>query len=417
MTNHNFLLIKKKGKLKDYEKLLYDAYSSKVKNILLIASKLVKKEFDPVKILFWGLDSISNEESYKKRYRSILEITEYFHAAKGQRGKFLEKILASKSKKGICSIRLSEIPIWFESPYLLAKRKVLGNEKLSPKEKKKLRLLSNKWKFLGSDDENIDFDVGNIKQDSLILFEQKSRVDSGGTSARREIFSAKVLPLLKRIKSDKKLFEISDTNEELSFEDLIKKLNIRKVAIFDGILFNKDGSSATVEGDNLNGFYSSRKSEFRETLRFLEDNQEFFKILDKNEEDLSINIKVKDSNIEIEMGVAYGDDIPKKLLNLNFSLQDTIISGFDDLWLAFKIGIDEREIMEKEEENNIIKLKKFSETNKEFKELCEKFRREEGKTEVLDEMVGMINKEKIIKINKEEYLEDLLFLLIGTRII
>ena len=78
MTNHKFLLIKKKSNLKDYEKLLYDAYSSKVRNILLIASKLLKKEFDPVKMLFWGLESISKEESYKKRYRAILEITEYF---------------------------------------------------------------------------------------------------------------------------------------------------------------------------------------------------------------------------------------------------------------------------------------------------------------------------------------------------
>lgn len=416
MADHKFLLIKKKSNLKDYEKLLYDAYSTTIKNILLIASKLKSKKFDPVKILFWGLNNISKDEDYKKRYISILEITEYFHAAKGQRGKFLEKMLALKSENGICSIRLSEIPLWLENPKLLAKKKIFNKENLTNDKKLEMRNLNKKWKFLGGKDDNIDFDIGHLDKDKITLFEQKNRVDSGGTSARREIFSAKVLPLLRRIKSDKDLFEINK-KEKLNFEEFIKKFGIKKLIIFDGILFNKDGTSATVEGDKRDGFYSSRKSEFRETLNFLNQNNEYFEILDSNEQDLSINIKIKDSNFEISMGVAYGDDIPNKLLSLDFSLQDTIIPGFDDLWLAFKIGIDEREIIEREGKNNIIKLKEFSETNKEFKGLCEKFRREEGKKEILNEMLELINKENVVEVNKEGYLKDLLFLLTETKII
>jgi len=419
MTEHKFLLIKKKENLEDYESLLYNAYSTKVKNILLIASKLTKKEFDPVKELFWGLDSMPQDEPFNKRYRAILEITEYFHAAKGQRGKFLEKILASKSETGICSIRLSEIPIWFEIPQLFGKKKIFGDEKLTKEEKKEIKKLAEKWKFLGDKDENIDFDIGNIDKNVLILFEQKNRVDSGGTSARREIFSAKVMPLLKKIKSDKKLFELNDEKrEKLNFEELMNKLKVNSLYIFDGILFNKNGTSATVEGDKTEGFYSSRKSEYRETIKFFEDNKEHFKVLKTDESDLSINIKVKDSDLKIEMGVAYGDDIPKKLLNLDFSLHDTIISGFDDLWLAFKIGIDERELLEKEGNNNIQKLIDLSEEG-DFKNLCNQLRDNEGDEETLSKIIDFIKSKNIIEItdSNKEYFEDLILLLVETKII
>jgi hypothetical protein len=92
-----------------------------------------------------------------------------------------------------------------EYPSLHKKKGIFTIERLTSDEERILRTLE--WDWLGR--KNVSTDVGSIitEEKTMVLVELKNRVDSGGTAARREIWtSEKFGTFLEYLSTNCKLF-------------------------------------------------------------------------------------------------------------------------------------------------------------------------------------------------------------------
>jgi len=328
-------------------KLLYDPYKNILQNLIKFATEVNAKDFDPVAKVYDGL--LSAPPEIKEYYEALLGITSYYQHSQGGRGKYIEKKFASTVETCSLSIKLSEMPIWLEYPQLHRKKGIFTLQGLSHDEKRKLRLID--WNWMGRDDESTD--VGNLKRDTreMILVESKNRVDSGGTAARREIWTSQKLGIIvNHMINDDKLYEKKGTT--FSLLELLKNFNIEKIGLYIGILFDTKDSPATLEVDKQRGFYSSSKEGFN-FIKQLVKTSTSLSIMNIDEEKLQMTLTDNRYGIKINIGALYGDAIPQTLFGEeNFtSVSDLLLLRYDDMWFSQLLTIDERTILLKHNKN------------------------------------------------------------------
>ncbi len=303
ITKRNLLCVKAKERLDLGRILLYEPYKNILLNFRKLCVDIHSKGFDPVAKVYDGLLSVPSE--IREYYEALLGVTSYYQHSQGGRGKYIEKKIASSFETCSLDIELSKFPFWLEYPSLHKKKGIFTQLGLSPDEKKILR--TNEWDWLGNRDVSID--LGSIIKDerTMVLVELKNRVDTGGTAGRREIWTSEKFGIfIDNLKSNKKLFRKS--NKEFSLTELLESFGIKTVEIYIGILFDKGDNPATLQSDKTSGFYSSSKQGF-EYLQNLVKQSSIIKIINKDTENLQMELGLSYSNLKVKVGALYGNDI------------------------------------------------------------------------------------------------------------
>ncbi len=387
IKKRNLLCIKKKENLDLGHLILYEPYKNILSNLVELAINPEAIEFDPVSKAFSGIESISEEIRYY--YTSLLEVTSYYHASKGGRGRYIEKKLSSLMRTCALDIRISEIPLWLTYPEIYHKKGLFTLSGLSREEKSILRRAE--WDYLDKGDEKTD--IGNIlnEENTIVLMELKNRVDSGGTAARREIWTKKFRDILNFIKNpDKKIYKKG--KELFSLIEVLNYFSIKKLEIYIGILFNLDGTPATKEGDKEKGFYSSNEEGYKDLINYIYqlDN---IKISEDNFQDLSIEFSIENfEHIKIRFRATYGDEIPRVLFRKNYTVTDLLTLKYDDIWLSLLRTIKEREFLLKYRINYTIIFKNILKKDRDLRLLYDKLIDLEGNRDTLQELIEYLLK-------------------------
>ena len=379
IKKRNLLCLKRKENLDIGHIILYEPYKNILSNFYELSTNPQAIDFDPVSRIFDGLESVSNE--FKYYYEALLGITSYYQHSQGGKGKYIEKRFSSLVESCSINIKISEFPLWLENPQLYRKKGIFTLNRLTAEEKRIIRTYP--WNYHGQEDETTD--IGNLLPDhkTIVLLELKNRVDSGGTAARREIWTKKFKAILDlfRIKA---LFE--KDAQTYSLIDVLKEHGYEKVEIYIGILFNVDGTPATPEGDRSRGFFSSNKEGFQDLLNYIR--KEKIPLVSKNEEDLNLTINI--NGIDITFGALYGNQIPAKLFRKQYSISDLLFLRYDDIWLSQLTSIWERAFLLQYGTNFIkifetIRLRDF-----EIRNLYNEFIEGEGDEKILVNLVNLL---------------------------
>ena len=339
IKRRNLLCAKQKEKLDLGELILYEPYKNILQNFVELATKAEAKEFDPVAKVYDGLLSIPNE--IKERYEALLGVTSYYQHTQGGKGRYIEKKIASSFETCSLDIRLSELPFWLKHPKLHKKKGIFTLKGLNTQEKRIIRITP--WDWIGEKDENTD--IGTILKDekAVVFMELKNRVDSGGTAARREIWTSQKFGIITDylLRNDK-LYKRE--KRDFSLSELLEFFGFRILELYIGVLFNKGGRPATLESDKRHGFYSSSKEGFI-YLRNKVKASKMAKIVEEDPENLQITFLLMDSNLRVKIGASYGDDISLKLFRKELPVSDLLLLRYDDVWLSQLIAIDERSFL------------------------------------------------------------------------
>lgn len=336
IKTRNLLCIRQKDKLELGHLLLYEPYKNILRNFIELATKIEAKDFDPVAKVYDGLLNVPTE--IKEYYEALLGVTSYYQHSQGGRGRYIEKKIASAFQTCSLDIVLSELPTWLQYPELHKKKGIFTLNGLSAQAKRTIR--TTPWDWIGGRDESTD--VGNILRDekTMVLMEVKNRVDSGGTAARREIWTSQKFGIIvDHLLRNEKLYR--KDSKKFSLPKLLGLFDLKVLELYIGILFDKGDRPATVESDKRNGFYSSSKEGFT-FLRNKIKPSDKVRIESEDLENLQIELLLLDSNLKLKVGALYGDDITLRLFRKKSPVSDLLLLRYDDMWLSQLMAIDER---------------------------------------------------------------------------
>ena len=406
------LCIKKQENISLGELLLWKPYKNILSNFVNLCTNKDAIEFDPVSRTFDGLES--TPDGIKSYYEALLGVTSYYQHSQGGRGKYIEKKFATVTTTSSLNIKLSEIPFYLENSRLHKKKKIFTTTELSSEERREIR--NSKWLWKGKKD--IDIDVGNIlkRENALVLVELKNRVDSGGTAGRREIWTKKFRTILEIFVRNKKIF--SNGKEGYTLYEILKLFKIKQIELYIGILFNVDGTPATMDGDRIQGFYSSNIEGFDDIIQFISRHSNVFRINKKEKKRLEIEFFYE--GIKIIIGALYGNQIPQKLFRKEYPVNELLLLKFDDIWLAQLLSIDERTFLLKYGKNFMSIFKELLNRDYKTRKLYNLFVDSEGKIEHLKRLVYYLLKKHNRKfecrlvpkdVTREQHLADVIFVI------
>jgi len=417
MIKRNLLCVKRKEKLDLGELLLYEPYKNILQNFLELATKIEAKDFDPVAKVYDGLLSVPKE--IKEHYESLLGVTSYYQHSQGGRGRYIEKKMASAFESCSLDIRLSELPLWIEYPALHKKKGIFTLNGLTAQEKEIIRRMP--WDWTGDRDESTDVGTVLKNEKTIVLAEVKNRVDSGGSSARREIWTSQKFGIIvDYLLRNEKIYR--KDNREFSLAELLKFFNRENLELYMGVLFDKGDRPATIEADRRNGFYSSSKEGFLYLRNKIKAHKEI-KILNEDLENLKIELLLLNSYLNLKIEALYSDDVTLKLFRKKSPVSDLLLLKYDDTWLSQLIIIDERTFLLKNNKNFLIILKDLLKRSKELRDKYNKLISSEGAKKELNEITTyllskysdlfnetLVPKEK----EKDEYLGDIIQVLCAS---
>jgi hypothetical protein len=409
ITKRNLLCVKQREKLELGQLLLYKPYKNILQNFIRLATEVEAKDFDPVAKVYNGLLSVPSE--IKEYYEALLGVTSYYQHSQGGRGKYIEKKIASAFQSCSPNINLSEIPIWLEHPELYKRRGIFTLGGLTTQERRIIR--TTPWDWIGRKDESTD--VGSILKDekTIVLLEIKNRVDSGGSSARREILTSQKFGVITNyLLKNKKLYK--KDNNDFSLAELLSFFGFENFELYIGILFDVGDIPATIESDKQNGFYSSSKEGFiylRDKIRLSEN----VKILEEDLENLLIELLLIEPRLKLKIGALYGNEVTLKLFRQEFPVSDLLLLKYDDIWLSQLITIDERAFLLKNNKNFATIFRDLLKRNEELRKIYDKLIISECGEDELNEIINyLLTKYSTLFSNtlvpqekkKEEYLGD-----------
>ena len=417
IIKRNLLCIKKKEKLELGELLLYEPYKNILQNFVDLATRLEAKDFDPVAKVYHGIISAPSE--IRNYYESLLGVTSYYQASKGGRGRYIEKKIASAFESCSLDIKLSELPLWLEHPALHKKKGIFTLNGLTAQEKEIIRRMP--WDWTGDRDESTDVGTVLKNEKTMVLAEVKNRVDSGGSAARREIWTSQKFGIIvDYLLRNEKIYR--KDNKEFSLAELLKFLNLESLELYMGVLFDKGDRPATIEADRRNGFYSSSKEGFLYLRNKIKTHKEI-KILNEDSENLKIELLLPNSSLNLKIEALYGDDVTLKLFRKRSPVSDLLLLKYDDIWLSQLITIDERAFLLKNNKNFLIILKDLLKRSKELRDKYNKLISSEGAKKELNEITTyllskysdlfnetLVPKEK----ERDEYLGDIIQVLCAS---
>lgn len=391
IIRRNMICIKNPERIDLGEFLLWKPYKNILSNFIDLCTDKKAAEFDPVSRVYDGLEAVPAE--LKDYYESLLGVTSYFQASKGGRGSYIEKKFATIASTSSLNMKLSELLFYLENPELHKKRGIFTLSGLSSSERRLIRMSRGLWQGGNFD---VTIDLGNIIKDekALILMELKNRVDSGGTAARREIWTKKFRTILEAFVRNEKIFAETEgffpkTRKEFTICELLNSFDIYRLELYAAILFNTDGSPATKDGDRSQGFYSSNVEGYQDILKFISSQRPSFDIVETDEENLKIEVGVKYAeDFKIVLEAVYGNQIPQKLFRKKYPVNDLLLLKFDDLWLAQLLSIDERTFLLKYGKNFMVTLKKLLHSDFRLRQLYNLFIESEGDLEYLKKIVS-----------------------------
>lgn len=416
IIKRNLLCIKQKENLDLGEILLYEPYKNILQNFVDLATKKEAKDFDPVAKVYDGLLSVPPE--IKEYYEALLGVTSYYQHSQGGRGKYIEKKIASAFESCSLDIKLSELPLWLEFPLLHKKKGIFTLNGLSSEEKRKIRQIS--WDWIGDRDESTDVGSFLKREKTVVLMEIKNRVDSGGSAARREIWTSQKFGIIvDYLVKNEKIYKKNE--KKFSLSELLKFFNFDAVELYIGILFDKGNRPATIRADKRNGFYSSSKEGFI-YLRNKIKKYDGIKVLNEDMEHLKIEILLPNS-LKLKVGALYGNDITSKLFRKQLPVSDLLLLKYDDIWLSQLIAIDERSFLLKYNKNFSITFKNLLKRDRSLREKYDKLIISEGSKEELEKIIKyLLTKysklfiEKFVPRDKDKevYLGDIIQILAST---
>lgn len=345
IAKRNLLCIKDKDRLELGQILLYEPYKNILVNFKDLCINVNAKDFDPVAKVYDGLLSVPVE--IREYYESLLGVTSYYQHSQGGKGKYIEKKLASSFETCSLNIEISKLPFWLEYPELHKKKGIFTQQGLLQEERRIFRTIE--WDWIG--DRDVSVDVGSIIKDenAMVLIEIKNRVDTGGTAARREIWTSEKFGIfVEYLNSNKKIFRKKE--EEFSLIELLENFGIRNFELYIGVLFDKSDNPATIETDRIHGFYSSSR-QGAEYLKNLIEQSSTISIVNKDSENLQMELNLTYSNLKVKIGALYGNDITSRLFRKSSPVSDLLLLRYDDIWLSQLITIDERAILLKNQRN------------------------------------------------------------------
>ena len=417
IIKRNLLCIKKKEKLELGELLLYEPYKNILQNFVDLATRLEAKDFDPVAKVYHGIISAPSE--IRNYYESLLGVTSYYQASKGGRGRYIEKKIASAFESCSLDIKLSELPLWLEHPALHKKKGIFTLNGLTAQEKEIIRRMP--WDWIGNRDESTDVGTVLKNEKTMVLAEVKNRVDSGGSAARREIWTSQKFGIIvDYLLRNEKIYR--KDNKEFSLAELLKFFNRENLELYMGVLFDKGDRPATIEADRRNGFYSSSKEGFLYLRNKIKAHKEI-KILNEDLENLKIELLLLNSYLNLKIEALYSDDVTLKLFRKKSPVSDLLLLKYDDTWLSQLIIIDERTFLLKNNKNFLIILKDLLKRSKELRDKYNELINSEGGGKELNEITTyllskysdlfnetLVPKEK----EKDEYLGDIIQVLCAS---
>ena len=419
VKKRNMLCIKRKESLDIGHLLLYNPYKNILLNFMELAIKKEAENFDPVAKVYHGL--LSAPPEIKEYYEALLGVTSYYQASKGGRGRYIEKKLASSFEFCSLDVKLSQIPFWLTYPVIHKKKGIFTLQGLSASEKKLIRRFN--WDWIGEVDEETD--LGSIIESEIenekvmVLMEIKNRVDSGGTAARREIWtSQKFGIMLDYLIEDKKIYRKYEGREvkDFSLSEMLLHFDVHNIEMYIGILFDITDSPASIDADKRNGFYSSSREGFNYLLNKMM-NSKKFDIIDVDNEKLQVTASHKPYSIIVKCGALYGDEVTEKLFRRRVPVSDLLLLRYDDIWLSQLITISERENLLKHNKNYITILRSLLMKDWNVRKLYDEFISCEGSEKTLDNLVRYIIKKHDDKfpselcspsVKKDEYLADII---------
>ncbi|RLI80147.1 hypothetical protein DRP05_01585 [Archaeoglobales archaeon] len=390
MKKRNMLCIKRKESLDVGHLILYNPYKNILSNFMELATKKEAKDFDPVAKVYHGL--LSAPPEIREYYEALLGVTSYYQASKGGRGRYIEKKLASSFEFCSLDVKLSQIPFWLTYPAIHRKKGIFTLQGLSASEKKSIRRFH--WDWIGEKDEETDLGSVIKNEKVMVLMEIKNRVDSGGTAARREIWtSQKFGVILDHLIEDKKIYRKHEEGEvkDFTFAEMLLHFDIHHLEMYIGILFDITDSPASIDADKRNGFYSSSKEGFNYLLSKMRDSKKF-DIIDVDDEKLQVEVRHRLSGITIKCGALYGDEVTEKLFRQRTPVSDLLLLRYDDIWLSQLIAISERANLLKYGKNYTIIFRNLLIKDWNVRKLYDEFITSEGSEEALNNLVEYIIK-------------------------
>lgn len=413
IRKRNMLCIKNKDKLDIGHLLLYEPYKNILSNFMDLATKKEAKDFDPIAKVYHGL--LSAPPGISEYYEALLGVTSYYQASKGGRGRYIEKKLASAFDYCSLDIKLSEIPFWLTYPLIHKKKGIFTLQGLSNSEKSLFRTFH--WSWFGSKDEETD--IGSIieNEKTMVLVEIKNRVDSGGTAARREIWTSQKFGIIvDYLIKNEKIYRNEKNNQYFTFAEMLLHFNIQCLEMYIGILFDITGALASIDADKRNGFYSSSKEGFEYLLGKIKESK-MFDIKNTDNENLRFEALHTPSNITIICGALYGDEVTERLFRRKIPVSDLLLLKYDDIWLSQLTAINERANLLRYGRNYIIIFKNILEKDQNARNLYDKFIASEGTEESLNNLMNyLLDKYSQSfpseycppSVEKEEYLADVI---------
>ena len=414
IKKRNMLCIKKKENLDIGHLLLYNPYKNILSNFFELATKKEAKDFDPVAKVYHGL--LSAPPEIRDYYEALLGVTSYYQASKGGRGRYIEKKLASSFDFCSLDIKLSQIPFWLTHPTLHKKKGIFTQQGLSSDERRLFRIFN--WDWIGDNDEETDLGSVMKNEKTMVLMEIKNRVDSGGTAARREIWtSQKFGIILDHLIENKKVYRKHEKKvEDFTFAEMLLHFDIHCLEMYIGILFDITDAPASIDADKRNGFYSSSKEGFNYLLDKMKKSGKF-DIIDVNDERLQVEAKHKSSNIIVKCGALYGNEVTEKLFRKKVPVSDLLLLRYDDIWLSQLVAISERTNLLKFGRNYITIFKEILLKDWNVRKLYDEFINSEGSEETLNKLMNyLLNKYSesfpsefcLSSKEKDEYLADVI---------
>lgn len=417
MVKRNLLCVKQKENLDLGHLILYEPYKKILINLRNLAIDISAKDFDPVSKVYDGLLSAPRE--IKNYYESLLGITSYYSHSQGGRGKYIEKKIASSFDMCSLDFELKKLPFLFEHFDIHKKKGIYTMEGLTKEEKRLFR--TSKWDWIGN--RNVTTDISTIirTENTLILCELKNRVDTGGSAARREIWTSEKFGIyVNYLKSNEKIFKTN--KKEYSLIEMLEYFNINRLEIYIGILFDITDNPATIQTDISNGFYSSSKQCYDNLVATISDT-DIFHIIENDDYNLSVNFSINRTELKVKIGALYGNEITSTIFRRQFPVSELLLLKYDDIWFSLLLSIDERTNLLKFKNNYTTTTLELVDRNRTLREKYYELINSECAEAFLETFVKYLienynenyNENMIPRgMNKELYLADIIQFLIAT---
>mgnify|MGYP006278191569 CR=1 FL=1 len=364
----------------------------------------------------------NSDDTLPAVYGGLFTVAEYFtRSFDAIKGKFFEKVIAAEDPSHRLDVdrNLGKLPQYLLEPELCWKSLSYTRESLTDDEETRLENLSSLTLDFAQNNKQANADATIFKGDTLVFGEHRTRVVSGGTTARPSLMRNPRALVKELAKSDDVVTIGRDVADEYGIEarpyslsSLLKDVGVDNIHIHIGILFDEERRPATWENDPQQSTSHRLIEDFEEDWLGEETGNVQNVTLDSDNLRLEFDVPVEpgsNETIHIHLSFLYGDNYLNTLYTGSLDavgregtsdafegatgLREIISDNeADDLWLGFSVAERENKAFEMSAEgsNNAMKIadmilddEDLSRRLVRFREMCRAGTREEIDDELL----------------------------------